>query len=107
MRGTQKIRIMPGFLASAWRGLCAKRHAAWREGGHQKRDGGGGHRGRGRRVRGSLPPPAAPPFFAAPGHVGMEALAVATPRCGLCEKNCPLSAPGCPKGAALQVQQRW
>lgn len=106
MRETKKIRILSGFPVSVWRILRATRHAAWREGGHQKRDGGGRYRGRGRRVRGCLPPPAAPPFFAAPGHVSIEARAVAAPRCGLCEKNCPLSAPGCPKGAALQAQQR-
>lgn len=107
MRRLQKIRPMPEFLISVWRGLCAGRHAAWREGGYQRRDGSGGHHGRGRRVRGSFPPPAATPFFAMPEHAGMEALAVATARCGLCEKNCPLSAPGCPKGVALQAQQRW
>lgn len=107
MRRLQETRPTPGFLVSVWRSLCARRHAARREGGDQRRGLSRGHRGHGRRERGCLAPPATPPFFAVSARADMEGFAIATARCGLCEKNCPLSAPGCPKGAALQAQQRW
>lgn len=105
MRFQQKMRHMSGMQPFVCREPSEDQQAAYSERGCEGRGARFAHRCRRSCRRGRFQDHGAPPAFTALHWESAAEPAPAMARCGLCELNCPLSAPRCPQGAYVQARQ--